>query len=197
MQYTNVDTDSLQQLGTHPSTSSQSLSIQNAMSLNNADFPQLTNIGGNLNIANNPRLMAINGFQSLQTFGGNIDLTGDFNQVSLPLLTKVGGGGINIQTSSKNFTCPISSDRTNEVTQGKGFVCAGNITDPMPGVDANYTANTFPAVAPPSVSFGSFILLPSGRSRQDSMVNIVRYPLWPEIVLQVVMTIYFWANGNL
>jgi hypothetical protein len=166
------------------------------MSLNSASFPQLTNIGGNLDFANNPQLTAINGFQSLQTVGGNIDLTGDFNQVSLPSLTNV-GGGINIQTSSKNFTCPISSDRTNGVIQGKGFVCAGNITNPTPGVGANYTANTFPALASPSVSSGSFIPLPSGRSQQDSMANIVGYPLWPEIVLQVIMILYFWANGNL
>jgi hypothetical protein len=156
-----VTASSLRQLGTNPSASSQSLSIQNSMSLSGANFPQLTNIGGNLVLVNNSQLTNIDGFQSLQMVGGNIDLTGDFNQVSLPSLTNV-GGGVNIQTSSKNFTCPISNDRTNGVIQGKGFVCSGNITNPTPSVGANYTANSFNSAPSPSTSSGSYILYRSG-----------------------------------
>lgn len=112
-------------------------------------------------LANNPQLTDIDGFQSLQMVDGNVDLTGDFNQLSLPSLTKV-GGGVNIQTSSKNFTCPIPNDRTNGVIQGKGFVCSGNITNPTPGVGANYTANTFPSTLSPPTTSGSFTLFHSG-----------------------------------
>lgn len=130
------------------------------MLFNSANFPQLTNIGGNLVFANNPQLTTINDFQSLQMVGGNIDLMGDFNEISLPSLTGV-GGGVNIQTSSKNFTCPILNNRTNEIIQGKRFVCAGNIANPTPNVEANYTANAFPAA--PSKSSGSYILLQSSR----------------------------------
>jgi hypothetical protein len=59
---TSVLASNLQQLGTNPSTSSQSLSLQNSMLLTSVNLPQLTNIGGNMDFANNSQLAAINGF---------------------------------------------------------------------------------------------------------------------------------------
>lgn len=124
-----------------------SLAIINSPFLTAASFPQLDSIGKDLLFANNSDLKNINGFPRLQQVGGNVDLTGDFNQVSLPALISV-GGGVNIQTTSGSFTCPIPDDRNNGVIQGQGFVCAGNIAHPSPGVTgANYTANTFPIAA--------------------------------------------------
>lgn len=144
---TSVSAPGLQQLGTIPSAADQfldSLSILNSPLINNANFPAFTNIEGNLYFANNSALQNINGFPQLQEVGGNVDLTGDFNSLSLPNLDQV-GGGINIQSSSSSFLCPIPNDRTNGVVQGHGFVCSGKIQHPTPGITgANYTANTFP-----------------------------------------------------
>jgi hypothetical protein len=158
---TSISAQGLQQLGTTGSSNQflDSLSILNSPLITNANFPALTSCGGNLYFANNSALNNINGFPLLQTVGGNVDLTGDLNSVSLPSLNAV-GGGVNIQSSSSSFLCPIPNDRTNGVIHGKGFVCSGNIQHPTPGVSgANYTANTFP---PQSVSTAALGFLQSG-----------------------------------
>ena len=118
-------------------------------------------------MANNSALKDINGFQSLQTVGGNIDITGDFNSLSLPSLTKV-GGGLNIQSSSSSFVCPIANDRANGVIQGHGFVCSGNIAHPMPGVGANVSANV-PLVT--GMSSGVLLLSYSGLLVRNTYVD--------------------------
>ena len=124
-----------------------SLAILNSPFLTAASFPQLESIGKDLVLANNSDLKTVNGFPRLQQVGGNVDLTGNFNQVSLPALSSV-GGGVNIQTTSGSFTCPIPEDRNNGVIHGQGFVCTGNIAHPSPGVTgANYTADTFPSTS--------------------------------------------------
>jgi hypothetical protein len=120
-----------------------SLTIENNALVSAVNFPALTAIAGSLVFASNPVMNSINGFPQLMTVGGNVDLTGDFQSVSLQDLTSV-GGGVNIQSSNPNFECPIGADRTNGVVKGKGFVCAGNIPSPTPGVTgANFSANTF------------------------------------------------------
>jgi hypothetical protein len=145
--------------GSSSPSNQNSLSILNNEQASDVAFPALTAIAGNLQIANNPDLTAINGFGQLANVGGNVDLTGDFQSVSLPDLNSV-GGGVNIQSSNPNFQCPIGSDRTNGVIKGKGFVCVGNIKNPAEGVTgANFSANSF---SPPGTSGGVF-LFPSGR----------------------------------
>jgi hypothetical protein len=147
---TSVSASGIQSMGSIGSSSStaNSLQIQNNADLSSVQFPSLTSLGGSLQFAANPDLNAINGFNQLTNVGGNVDLTGNFQSVSLPDLDSV-GGGINIQSTNPAFQCPsnIGEDRTNGVVKGKGFVCAGNIKNPTPGVTgANYTANTFPAM---------------------------------------------------
>jgi hypothetical protein len=132
-------------LGSSSPSNQNSLSMLNNAVLATVDFPSLEAIGGSLVIANNSALSDINGFPALASVGGNVDLTGDFDSVSLPALDRV-GGGVNIQSSNPDFQCPssISSDRTNGVINGKGFVCVGDIKNPAEGITgANYSANTF------------------------------------------------------
>jgi hypothetical protein len=129
--------------GSSSPSNGNSLSILSNQLATTVTFPALTAIGGSLVIGNNSGMTNINGFGELASVGGNVDLSGDFQSVSLPALTSV-GGGVNIQSSNPNFQCPISDDRTNGVIKGKGFVCAGNIKDAAQGVTgANFSANTF------------------------------------------------------
>ena len=125
---------------------SSNLSISNCSSLTTASFPQLKSIGGGFIIFNNSDLLNINGFPLLQNISGDVDLLGDFNNLSLPSLTYV-GGGIDIQSSSSSFKCPFPSIRSNGVVHGQGFICAGNIENPTSVTGLNLTAGTKPSTA--------------------------------------------------
>ena len=154
--------------------SQNSLSILNNALVSNVNFPSLTSIAGNLEFANNPDINSIDGFGQLASVGGNVDLTGTFSSVSLPNLNNV-GGGVNIQSSNAGFACPIGADRTNGVIKGNGFVCAGNIKNPTPGVTgANFTANTFP---------------PSSTS--EGLLSFQLSSIWAERVFQCAAGLYF------
>ena len=139
---------SVQSVGTTGGSPSpiNSLQIQNSGALSGVQFPSLTVLGGSLQFSGNRDISTINGFDQLATVGGSVDLTGDIQTVSLPSLNSV-GVGVNIQSSNPTFQCPsnIAADRTNGAIKGTGFVCAGNIPNPIPGVTGlNITANTIP-----------------------------------------------------
>jgi hypothetical protein len=158
---TNISAPGLQSLGTGSSPMGSSLQVVNNANVGNVAFPLLTNLIGTLQFAANPNISVIDGLGQLALVGGNVDLTGDFQSVSLPNLTHV-GGGINIQSSNPAFQCPadLAADRTNGVISGKGFVCAGNIKNPTLGITgANYSANTFP---PGAISGGTFLSQQTG-----------------------------------
>jgi len=125
----------------HREQLTQSLQVIDNPLLKTISFPQLTLIRGDLVISNNIALSEINGFYLVNAVEGNIDLTGSFNAISLPLLWHV-GGGVNVQTSSNTFLCPFSEIRSNGVVKGYGFICSGKIEQPVPGVNGtNQTAD--------------------------------------------------------
>lgn len=96
-------------------------------SLSGLSFPNLAGIQGNLLVQNDPGLTTIN-FPELSTIGGNLDLTGNFNSVSLPALASV--GGVNVETTSSSFQCPGNIHAS---SSGKPFTCDGNVKNPVPG----------------------------------------------------------------
>jgi hypothetical protein len=158
---TDISAPGVQSLGMGSSPGANSLQVANNANVGNVAFPLLTNTVGTVQFAANPNISAINGLGQLASVGGNVDLTGDFQSVSLPDLTHV-GGGINIQSSNAAFQCPANlvADRTNGVISGNGFVCAGNIKSPTSGITgANYSANTFP---PGASSGGAFLFQQTG-----------------------------------
>lgn len=119
-----------------------SLSFVNCPSLTNLSFPELTQIGGTFLIANDSDLTTIGGFDKVQIVGGSIDWTGDFDNASLPSISDV-RGGVNVQSSSTSFQCPFAAIRNNGVIKGRGFVCTGNVSHPISGINGtNLTANS-------------------------------------------------------
>jgi hypothetical protein len=48
--------------------------------LSNVSFPQLTKISGNLQIANNSKLIEIDGYPALKSIGGAFDMSGNFTE---------------------------------------------------------------------------------------------------------------------
>lgn len=57
-----------------------SLSFVSCNSVTNISMPELTQIGGGLQLANNTKLEKINGFPALKTVGGALDFNGVFNE---------------------------------------------------------------------------------------------------------------------
>ena len=118
-----------------------SLSFVNNSGLNNVTAPQLKSVGGTLLIANNSNYNDIE-FNTVTDVGGSVDWTGTFSKASLSSITTI-RGGLNVQTTANNFTCPFDSLRSNGVVQGNTFVCTGNITAPKVGTNGtNVTANS-------------------------------------------------------
>jgi hypothetical protein len=95
--------------------------------LTSLSFPKLAEIGSNFVLTRNPMMRELNGFEALARITGNLDITGSFDTLSLPNLQLV-SGSVNIQTTSSNFTCPISNQG---MVQGN-FVCRGNVANPQP-----------------------------------------------------------------
>lgn len=54
--------------------------------LKNISFPQLTKISGNLQIANNSKLIEIDGFPQLKSIGGAFDMSGNFTRYVFDML---------------------------------------------------------------------------------------------------------------
>lgn len=71
----------------------------------------------------------------LATVAGNVDLTGNFNDVSLPAISDV-GGGVNVESTSSSFQCPSN---IHGVTKGSAFTCEGNVQHPVPGQGLKYS----------------------------------------------------------
>jgi hypothetical protein len=70
------------------------LAIGNFKSLTSMLFPNLVSIQANFMVENNPQLLGIIDMPELSNVGGNIDLTGTFNSVDLPALTKINIGNL-------------------------------------------------------------------------------------------------------
>jgi len=118
-----------------------SLSFVNNSALTNVSAPMLGTVGGAFLIANNSAYNDIE-FNSVTTVGGAVDWTGSFYMASMSSITTV-RGGLNVQTTAKNFSCPFTQLRSNGVVQGNSFVCSGNISTVTVGTNGtNVTANS-------------------------------------------------------
>ena len=104
--------------------------VINGTKLNHVGFTELKTIIGDLVVAGNDNLRTINGFPQLGSIIGNIEIVGPIDTSSFPSLNNI-TQGINIQSSSNNFTCPVSDFSTsNGGVAGQDFVCQGNIPNP-------------------------------------------------------------------
>jgi hypothetical protein len=144
---TSITANNLNSVATgDPSSTSLGFVISDYSGLTTLSFPNLTTVGSNVVLARNPSLQNINGFQSLSTVHGNLDLTGNFNSIDLKNLNAV-NGNINIQTTSKTFTCPSFSN----VTVLGSINCAGNVAEPQP-LSIDNSTTTPPNITPSQVS---------------------------------------------
>lgn len=134
---------------------SGNLNITNCTYINSLSFPKLKGIRGTLLIDGNALLKNITGFPALTTIGGSIDWSGSFDYATLPQISTV-GGGINVQSSSHDFKCPFPELRTNGVVHGIGFICSGNVDNPVSGVNGtNLTADSSGSTASSSSDNGT------------------------------------------
>jgi uncharacterized alkaline shock family protein YloU len=99
--------------------------------LNNISFPLLTKISGNLQIANNSKLVEVDGLPQLKSISGAFDMSGNFSSVSTPKLDNV-KGAFNLQSSAQlNDTCDFYKDlHSKKLIQSKDFTCEGTLIDP-------------------------------------------------------------------
>ncbi|KAG0245478.1 hypothetical protein BGW41_000105 [Actinomortierella wolfii] len=81
----------------------QTMSIVACHRLTNASFPELTAIGGALQIANNTNLVNVDGFGKLAEIGGVLDVRGAIANMSFPLMRSI-QGGLTVMSSS-DFDC--------------------------------------------------------------------------------------------
>lgn len=76
-----------------------------------ANFAQLSEVGGGLQVVNNTDLTAIDFFPNLTMVGGALELMGNIEQNSWPSL-KLVKGSVKLLTSNKSFDCDSWSERT-------------------------------------------------------------------------------------
>jgi len=101
--------------------------ISDYVNLTRLSFPNLTTVGSNVILLRNPLLKIIDGFGSLTTVHGNLDITGNFDSLELARLAAV-NGSINIQTTSTSFVCPDFSN----VSVIGNINCKGKVANPQP-----------------------------------------------------------------
>lgn len=96
------------------------IAVIDSSELSNLSFPSLERIGGGLQLANNSKLLDIDGFDALVTVDGDINYYGAFNSVSFGAIQDVKGAA-NIYTSSGNgHICDLFNNaKKNQVIKGK------------------------------------------------------------------------------
>lgn len=112
-------------------TNTGSLTATDNEQLNNMSFPKLKQITGGLTVGNNPLLKMMDGFASLTTITGALDMNGNFTSVALPAIHDI-RGAFNLQSSgdiSSNCTKFKGESGSSNVIKGK-FTCAGKQSSP-------------------------------------------------------------------
>jgi hypothetical protein len=102
-----------------------SLSFVGCPLLTKVTANNVTEIGGTFLVANNTKLANIDGFDSLKTVGGSIDMAGRFTNATLPSLEDGDvRGSFNFQTTEQ-YDCSQEFDklRENDVVKGE-YICA-------------------------------------------------------------------------
>jgi hypothetical protein len=98
--------------------------------LSNVSFPLLGKISGNLQIANNSKLIEVDGFPALKSINGAFDMSGNFTDVSTPKLNSV-SGAFNLQsTDNITATCATYKPLKDKKLIEGGYKCEGKLIDP-------------------------------------------------------------------
>lgn len=104
------------------------LSIISNDELTEADFGNLTTVGGGFVVANNTKLKVIDGFSQLKTVGGALVVAGNFTELDLDSLKSVRGGA-DVETKAGNYSCDsLKSLQKKGGIQGDSFVCKNGAT---------------------------------------------------------------------
>lgn len=101
--------------------------ISSNPNLQNASFSSLSKVGGGFVVANNSQYSDVDGFPSLKTVGGAIDMVGNLTNASFPDLNEVDGG---VTVDSDNvFNCSVFNEaHANGDFHGDAYVCKGKET---------------------------------------------------------------------
>jgi len=125
--FTEVITPKLTAVGTGPNGGD--ITFANNDDLTNVSMPLLTTIFGTLQFVNDTSIQQIEGFPTLSSVRGSIDISGSFENASFPDVTDI-RGSFNCQTTSP-FDCTAFNALQNSVVKGN-FECTGKAADPGP-----------------------------------------------------------------
>jgi hypothetical protein len=106
-------------------TVGESVAWVSNIKMTNLTAPLLKEVGGTFQIANNTKLVTVDGFPELETVGGAVDMAGTFKNASLPSLEDV-RGGFNFQTTDTFDCSEFDTLKDDQVIKGDDFICAGD-----------------------------------------------------------------------
>jgi hypothetical protein len=107
------------------------LNIADNAQLSKLSMQKLNRLGGALSVGGNKQLIHVDAFPSLQAIEGSVDCYGEFDDLEFPVLNDV-RGGLNIQSSSQMFNCDGMNQMKNGVIKGTTFTCVGSVAQPKP-----------------------------------------------------------------
>ncbi|GAB5591779.1 protoplasts-secreted [Umbelopsis nana] len=114
-------------------TVAKTITVAASSNLNKLAMPELTFVGGALSIADNQALTQIDSFGKLNEVDGTVDITGPYDDLQLPALTDV-RGGMNLQTSSKQFSCDKINKSRSTVVKGNAYLCKSSVSNPTSSI---------------------------------------------------------------
>jgi hypothetical protein len=100
----------------------QSLAFVSCAQLTNLTANKLESVGGTFQLANNTKLEEVNGFGSLKSVGGAIDMSGAFKKATLPKLEDV-RGGFNLQSTEEISCDEFDKYKDDGVIKGNDITC--------------------------------------------------------------------------
>jgi len=106
----------------------QSFAFNGNTQLTNVTANSLSSVGGTFQFANNTQFQNLNGFRSLKTVGGSVDLSGTFKNATLPQLDDV-RGGFNLQTTEEFDCTEFDKKHTSGVVKGDEYTCKGKLSE--------------------------------------------------------------------
>lgn len=88
------------------------------------DFPQLTDIGGALQISDNDKLRSFSGFDKLKTIGGSVSINGTFDNGTFASLQRIAGGFTLLTDGELSCDAFASLNKAGDI-KGDKYVCSG------------------------------------------------------------------------
>jgi len=106
----------------------QSFAFNSNTKLTNVTANDLESVGGTFQFANNTKFQKLDGFRSLKTVGGSVDLSGTFTNATLPELDDV-RGGFNLQTTEEFSCAEFDKKKSSGVIKGDEYTCKGKLSE--------------------------------------------------------------------